>query len=146
MNYPDIVGDEQVQGLPPGARLEAAQAIARTLFAAATPASVGAGASVDFEVQVQVPMRLEQLILVDETNGAATTLRVTGIRVGPANQIVSNGGSLPLRMFAPESFYSNMLKGNTARPGTNVIITVQNPGLAAATVAAGMKGTALTGA
>lgn len=145
--YPDIVGADggQVQGLSGGTRVEETGVVARTLYAAAVPATVAAGASSDFEIQVQVPMRLEQLVIVDETNGAATTLRVTNLRVGPNNQIVSNGGSLPLRMFAPEAFNTNALKGNTARPGTNVIVTVQNPGGAGAVVAVGMKGTALTG-
>jgi len=147
MSYADIVGDQGqggIPGLPPGAMVRQDPRTARTLYVAAPSASIAAGATATFQIQVQVPIRLDQLIVVDETNAGLTTLRVTGIRVGPANQIVSNGGSLPARMFAPESFNTNTLQGNTALPGTDILVTIDNPALAAAVVTVSAKGIALT--
>lgn len=145
--YPDIVGENangQPVGLPPGTSVVDTPRVARTLYASAPAAAVAANTTVDFAVTVQVPMRLDQLVIVDETN-ALTVLRVTRIAVGPNNQIVSNGGSLPARMFAPESFQTNQLQGNTAKPGVDVIVSVFNPGGQPATVSLGIKGVALTG-
>lgn len=146
--YPEVIGDDDqtpsVPGLKPGQQIRTGTEVARTLYAAAPPATVAAGAQADFLIEVQVPMRLDQLIIVDDTVGPVTAARVTGIRVGPNNQIVSNGGALPARMFAPESFNTNVLQGNTAAPGVNIIVTIQNPTVAPATYVVGCKGVALT--
>lgn len=148
MSYADIVGESQMQGnipgLPQNTIVRADPRTARTLYVAAPSASIAAGATATFQIQVQVPIRLDQLVIVDETNSTLTTLRVTGIRVGPANQIVSNGGSLPAAMFGPQSFNTNTLQGNTALPGTDILVTIDNPALAAAVVTVAAKGIALT--
>lgn len=146
--YPEVIGDDadgtQVPGLKAGQQIRTGTEVARTLYAAAPVATVPAGGQADFLIEVQVPMRLDQLIIVDDTVGPVTAARVTGIRVGPNNQIVSNGGALPARMFAPESFNTNTLQGNTAAPGVNIIVTIQNPTVVAATYVVGCKGVALT--
>ena len=150
LGYPEVVGEPSngaVQGLQPGQQVVQPTVIARTLYAASPAASINAGTSSEFAVTVQVPMRLDQLIVVDETDGVASNLRITRIAVGPNNQIVSNGGVLPARMFAPESFNTNMLQGNTARPGVDILVTVFNPAASAAkTCVVSVKGVALTGA
>lgn len=146
--YPDIVGENagaQVAGLGPQTQVMTSGAIARTLYASTPAQSIQPNATVEFQITVQVPMRLDQLIIVDETTGIQTTLRVSRIAVGPNNQIVSNGGALPAQMFSPASFNTNNLQGNTARPGVDILVSVFNPSGQAATVSMGVKGVALTG-
>jgi hypothetical protein len=147
MNYPDIIGDNgnaQPAGL---ARGEVVQynngAIARTLFAAGAPTTLAPNATASIQIQLQVPMRLEQLVLVSDL-GPLTQLRVTGLRVGPTNQIVSNGGAMSALAFSPLAFSSNILAGNTAPPGVDIIIDVLNAGPQAETLLTHVKGTALT--
>lgn len=147
--YPDIIGDGQqnqqrIQGLTRGESVNYDNnAIARTLFAAGNPITIGAGGSGTVQIQLQVPMRLEQLVLVTDL-GTGSQLRVTGFRVGPANQIVSNGGSIAAVSFHPLSFNTNNMQGNTAPPGVDIIVDLVNPSQVAETVLSHVRGTALT--
>lgn len=147
MNYPDIVGlDEQVAGLRPGQQVNLQpQLIARTLFASADEKTIQPGATESFQIQLQTPLRLEQLVIVSSF-GPQTTAQITTLKVGPDSQIVSNSGSLPVAGFAPTAFGSNTLRGNTAPPGVDIVLQIKLPATAqqAETFQVYVKGTALT--
>lgn len=92
--------------------------------------SIGAGATVQIRLQPQVPFKPKRL----STPGAAG-LFIVDILVGNASQFVASG-EIPVECFGPTATYVN-LKGDTAVPGVDIIVTVRNP-TAGALVFSGM--------
>jgi hypothetical protein len=152
MGLYDIVGDAErettgrtVPGMRKGEEIRNTEGVARTLFAAAVPAQIAVGGSAQFQIQLQVPMRIEQLVIESLEGGPTSRGLVTQISVGPQNQIVSNGGKISTRTFAANS-RSNLFRGNTAVAGVAVLIDIENPAGSsgiAETFVVSIKGTAI---
>jgi len=84
------------------------------------PTAIAAGATVQIRLQPQVPFKPKRI----STPGAAGLL-ITDVLVGNASQYVA-AGAIPVECFSPTATYVQ-LKGDTAVPGVDIIVVVNNP-------------------
>ena len=82
--------------------------------------SVAAAATLTISVNPQLPFKIERLLIP----GSAGLL-ITDLKVGTVSQFVAPG-SIPVEVFAADSI-GVFLKGDTAVPGVNIDLTVNNP-------------------
>lgn len=113
--------------------------IARRQMAPMPLVTVPANQTLTVTFRPQRPIRAERLVL----DGSMTAgLFVTDFLIGAEPQFV-NAGAVPVSVFAPSAF--NMeLRGNTAQPGIDVTIQLQNTTGAPITVGGMLLGTSLT--
>lgn len=99
-----------------------------------TQAGIAAGATVDFTANPQVPFRPKR-VLIDTD---ATPIEVADIKVGKNSQLASAGG-FPASGFQANAFDIGV-KFDSAYPGLDIVTTITNNAVGAATVTVGMFG------
>jgi hypothetical protein len=92
------------------------------------------------KLEPQRVFRVERLILVSSI-GALSNVFITSFNVGADPQFVSSG-EVPIRCYAPDAIDTS-LKGMTAKPGVQVILTLLNIGGADETVSGMFTGWAI---
>jgi hypothetical protein len=86
------------------------------------PTPIAAGATVQIRLTPQVPFKPKRI------STPTAGLLITDVLVGNASQYVSSG-AIPTECFSPVATYVQ-LKGDTAVPGVDIIVVVNNPTVA----------------
>lgn len=139
----DIVGaaaKRRMPGLSRGERVMRDEGdIARRQVSPIPLTNIPANSTVLVSFRPQRPLRIERLILDgSSTNGVF----LTDLLIGAEPQFV-NAGAVPVSAFAPTAFGTS-LRGNTAQPGIEVVLSLQNTTGAQVTIGGAVIGTSLT--
>jgi hypothetical protein len=129
-----------VAGNPPGQMVlpaGGAGLTARRQTLPITPQTIAPGATIDIAVRPQRPFRVERLVLVVP----AATFTLLDLRVGATPQFVAAGG-IPAECFAPTAFGVSF-RGDSAVPGVDVTLQIQNTTGAPAVIGGMIQGEAL---
>lgn len=108
----------------------------RRLYLPLGSTSILAAATVTITANPQHPFKAERLVVV---GGAG--LLITNIQIGTDSQFVA-AGSLPVEVFQPNNEDATF-NADTARPGVDIAITVNNPTAGAVVFAGAVLGTVL---
>ena len=128
---PGLVGNQKL--------LNDNASIARRQMAPMPLTMVPAKNTVTVTIRPQRPIRAERLVLDGQ---AINGLFVTDFLVGAEPQFV-NSGAVPASVFSPSGF--NMeLRGNTAQPGIDITLVLQNTTGAPIVIGGMLLGTSLT--
>jgi hypothetical protein len=138
----DIVGagKRRMPGLTRGERVMRDEGdVARRQVSPIPLTSIPAGATVLVAFRPQRPLRIERLIL----DGSVTAgVFLTDLLIGAEPQFV-NAGAVPISTFAPTAFGTS-LRGNTAQPGIEVTLSIQNTTAGTVVIGGAVIGTSLT--
>ena len=134
------VGDDELVGaVGPrrrGVRLRRkAPTRVRRLYLPLGSTSIGVGATVTITSNPQHPFKAERMILFPSAVG----LLITNLQIGTDSQFVA-AGSMPVELFAAANEDATF-NADTARPGVEIAMTVNNPTAGAITLGGGILGT-----
>ncbi len=128
---PGLVGNQKL--------MDDNASIARRQMAPMPLTTVPANSTVTVTIRPQRPIRAERLVL---DGSQIAGIFVTDFLVGAEPQFV-NSGAVPATVFSPTGF--NMeLRGNTAQPGIDITLVLQNTTGAGITIGGMLLGTSLT--
>lgn len=101
--------------------------------------TIAAGASANVTWRPQFNIRMERLVLVSSVS--PTVCNVSDFVVGQRTQF-ANAGNVPLSVFDPTSV-GIKFRGDTANLGQDVVLTINNAGIAAETITGCVFGVAV---
>ena len=135
-----VRGMNRIQGLSGAQQLRnEGNSVARRQIAPIPLTTIAAGATATINFRPQRPIRAERLVLDGSAVGGVF---LVDFLVGAEPQFV-NSGAVPVSAFQPQAFGID-LKGNTAQPGIDVTLLIQNTTGAPVTIGGMLLGTSLT--
>ena len=143
---PDIVGYDPQTGAPimgaGGSRLNPSnEIVARFQIASGDEVTVGANATARLTVSVQAPFRPDFMVLTTSVSGKSN-VRVKSVKVGTQEQLVGKSSDISVDVFAPGNLLGR-IQFNTASPGVDIVIDLENTSSTAENISCAFYGTRL---